>query len=256
MTMKALIINVLKKAKLYNPVQRFALNIIQNRISYQSNADKFYGQFIQDGDLCFDIGSNVGARAKIFRRLGAKVICLEPQEECLKILHLAFKNDNNVQIVGSAVGAKIGTAQLTMSIHNDLIASLSDKYVKESRFSKDFDDSKTQEVELTTLDELIAKFGKPKFCKIDVEGFELEVLKGLTQPLEYVSLEFAKEFLDDTEKCLMHLSNLGAKRFTYSEGDSLAPFSSDWYLSVETLMQKMRTHQNKDFWGDVYISFE
>ena len=118
--MKTLIINVLKKAKLYNYVQRFALNIIQNRSEYQSNADKFYGQFIQNGDLCFDIGANVGARAKIFRRLGAKVICLEPQEECLKILQSTFNNDVDVQIVGSAVGSTVGTAQLTMSIHNRL----------------------------------------------------------------------------------------------------------------------------------------
>ncbi len=254
--MKTLIINVLKKVKLYNPVQRFALNIIQNRSVYQSNADKFYGQFIRNGDLCFDIGANVGARAKIFRRLGAKVICLEPQEECLKILNSTFKNDNNVKIIGSAVGEKVGTAQLTMSVHNDLIASLSDKYVKESRFSGDFDDSKTQEVSVTTLDDLISQYGKPKFCKIDVEGFELEVLKGLSQSLHFVSLEFAKEFLDDTEKCLAVLSNLGANKFTYSEGDSLALFSSDWYSSPETLMQKMRAHQNNDFWGDVYVSFD
>ncbi len=254
--MKTLIINLLKKVKLYNPVQRFALSIIQNRSGYQSNADKFYGQFIQNGDLCFDIGANVGARAKIFRRLGAKVICLEPQEECLKVLNLAFKNDNNVKIIGSAVGEKAGSAQLTMSIHNDLIASLSDKYVKESRFSGDFEDSKTQEVSVTTLDDLISKYGKPKFCKIDVEGFELEVLKGLSQPLHYVSLEFAKEFLDDTEKCLSILSDLGAKRFTYSEGDSLALFSANWHSSSKALMQKMREHQNDDFWGDVYISFD
>jgi FkbM family methyltransferase len=254
--MKTLIINVLKKVKLYNPVQRFALSIIQNRSEYQSNADKFYGQFIQNGDLCFDIGANVGARAKIFRRLGAKVICLEPQKECLKVLNSTFKNDNNVKIIGSAVGEKVGTAQLTMSIHNDLIASLSDKYVKESRFSGDFDDSKTQEVSVTTLDDLISKYGKPKFCKIDVEGFELEVLKGLSQPLHYVSLEFAKEFLDDTQKCLSILSSLGAKRFTYSEGDSLALFSANWHSSSEALMQKMRKHQNDDFWGDVYISFD
>ena len=161
--MKTLIINALKRVKLYNKAQRFALSIIQNKPTYKQEADKFYGQFIQQGDLCFDIGANVGARAKIFRRLGAKVICLEPQQECLKILNSLFKNDKNVQIVGSAVGANVGTGELTMSVHNDLIASLSDKYVNESRFAKDFAESKTQQVSITTLDELIGKYGTPKF---------------------------------------------------------------------------------------------
>ena len=253
--MKTLIINALKRVKLYNKAQRFALGIIQNKPTYKQEADKFYGQFIKQGDLCFDIGANVGARAKIFRRLGAKVICLEPQQECLSILNSLFKNDDNVQIVGSAVGAKVGNGELIMSVHNDLIASLSDKYVNESRFAKDFDESKTQQVSITTLDELIGKYGTPKFCKIDVEGFELEVLKGLSQPLHYVSLEFAKEFLDETEKCTQLLAGLGAKKFNFSEGDSLVLFSTEWFTLTE-LMDKMRTFQNNDFWGDVYVSFE
>ncbi len=255
MIMKKLIINALKRVKLYNKAQRFALSIIQNKSTYKQEADKFYGQFIQQGDLCFDIGANVGARAKIFRRLGAKVICLEPQQECLKILNSLFKNDKNVHIVGSAVGAKVGIGELTMSIHNDLIASLSEKYVSESRFAKDFAERETQQVSITTLDELIGKYGTPKFCKIDVEGFELEVLKGLSQPLQYVSLEFAKEFLDETEKCIQLLANLGAKKFNFSEGDSLVLFSSEWF-SLTELMDKMRAFQNEDFWGDVYVSFE
>ena len=253
--MKTLVINALKRVKLYNKAQRFALSIIQNKSTYKQEADKFYGQFIQQDDLCFDIGANVGARAKIFRRLGAKVVCLEPQQECLKILNSLFSNDKNVQIVGAAVGANVGMGELTMSVHNDLIASLSDKYVKESRFSDDFKDSETQQVSITTLDELIRKYGTPKFCKIDVEGFELEVLKGLSQPLHYVSLEFAKEFLDDTEKCLQLLANLGAKKFNFSEGDSLVLFSTEWFTLTE-LMNKMRSFQSKDFWGDVYVSFE
>jgi FkbM family methyltransferase len=253
--MKKLIISILKRLRLYNRAIRYVVTNNQNKPTYKQEADKFYGQFIQQGDLCFDIGANVGARAKIFRRLGAKVICLEPQQECLKILNSLFKDDKNVQIEGSAVGANVGTGKLTMSVHNDLIASLSDKYVNESRFAKDFAERETQQVSITTLDELIKKYGTPKFCKIDVEGFELEVLKGLSQPLHYVSLEFAKEFLDETEKCIQLLADLGAKKFNFSEGDSLVLFSSEWFTLTE-LMNKMRAFQNEDFWGDVYVSFD
>ena len=46
------------------------------------------------------------------------------------------------------------------------------------------------DVEVTTLDRLIAIYGAPTFCKIDVEGSELQVLEGLTEALPALSFEF------------------------------------------------------------------
>ncbi|CAA9326259.1 MAG: hypothetical protein AVDCRST_MAG90-1251, partial [uncultured Microvirga sp.] len=41
--------------------------------------DALYGRFLREGDLAFDIGAHVGDRTSSFRRLGARVVALEPQ---------------------------------------------------------------------------------------------------------------------------------------------------------------------------------
>jgi hypothetical protein len=64
------------------------------------------------------------------------------------------------------------------------------------------------DVEVTTLDALIAKYGIPAFCKIGVEGFEAEVLKGLSQPLRMLSLEYHRDEAGQALECLNILSKL------------------------------------------------
>ena len=44
--------------------------------------DALYARFVKPGDLAFDIGSHVGDRIASFRRLGARVVALEPQPLC------------------------------------------------------------------------------------------------------------------------------------------------------------------------------
>src|SRR5262245_12044409 len=50
----------------------------------------FYSQFIAPGNLCYDVGANVGDRTDIFRKLGARVIAIEPQTACLEVLRQRF----------------------------------------------------------------------------------------------------------------------------------------------------------------------
>src|SRR5947199_309021 len=72
------------------------------------------------------------------------------------------------------------------------------------------------EVEVTTLDTLIAAHGEPRFCKIDVEGFELEVLGGLTRRLPYLSLEFNRGQGEQLDACLDYLERFGPLGFHFS----------------------------------------
>ena len=48
--------------------------------------DRLYGQFVRPGDLVFDVGAHVGDRIAAFRRLGARVVAVEPQPALVRTL--------------------------------------------------------------------------------------------------------------------------------------------------------------------------
>jgi len=52
---------------------------------------RFYSQFVGAGDLVFGVGANMGNRAKIFLHLGCRVVCVEPQPDCVGVLRSSFK---------------------------------------------------------------------------------------------------------------------------------------------------------------------
>jgi hypothetical protein len=87
---------------------------------------------------------------------------------------------------------------------------------------------KRQRVEVVTLDGLIAQFGVPRYVKIDVEGFELDVLAGLTQPVAMVSVEFLPEFVPMTRAVIERLAELGDYRFNPVVGETARFLWPDW----------------------------
>ena len=68
----------------------------------------FYSQFISNNDVVFDVGANIGNRSKIFLKLNASVIAVEPQDECIKYLQSTFGNNKNIKIVLKVLGPSIG----------------------------------------------------------------------------------------------------------------------------------------------------
>lgn len=257
--------NIIKKTikKLLQVSRLYSWVIVaKKRIDYfdpmvrtrQKEAFNFYSQFIKSGDLCFDIGANVGDITEIFLKLGAKVIAIEPQEICLEILYKLFGKNKNLVIINKAVGERPGYSELSVCEDAHSISTMSDKWKKEGRFSQYYKWTKTQKVLVTTLDELIKEYGQPKFCKIDVEGLEESVLKGLTKPIPYISFEFTEEFFDDTKKCINYLSSLGRAEFNYSIGESPKLFSPNW-LKAGELYSKLENIDNKYLWGNIYVKF-
>lgn len=156
---------------------------------------RFYSHFISKESLCFDIGANVGDVTEIFLALGARVISVEPQTVCLRALQRRYGTNPNVSIVGKAVAEEPGNTELYVCEYNSGISTMSPRWVKQSRYAGLFKWNKTVSIETVTLDSLIDSYGLPQFCKIDVEGFERQVLSGLTHCIPFVSFEFRVECL-------------------------------------------------------------
>ena len=212
----------------------------------------FYSQFIQPGDLCFDIGAHVGNRTRTWAGLGAHVIALEPQPHLLNWLHRLFDKNPNVTILGQGVGAQLGQATLHISQLTPTVSTLSAEWITAVQTDPSFanvkwDDAVT--IDVVTLDQLIAEYGRPAFCKIDVEGYELEVLKGLSQPLPVLSFEVIASAKDLAVACLDLLSQLSEYQFNYAAGETHR-WQFDQWISAEAMVDFLQGMETGS--GDVY----
>ena len=229
--------------------------------AHKRQALVFYSQFIKRGDLCFDIGAHVGNRTEILLGLGAKVVAVEPLDNCMDTLRIRYGNNPKVILINKGLADSVGTRKLLIGRVTQLStmsAEWMSAVVKSDRFkSHEWNESKV--VTVTTLDELIASWGLPVLCKIDVEGLELQVLKGLSQPVPYLSFEFTPEYMDAARLCIDHLSSLGSAVFNYSISESMRLSLPDWvppermYKCLDDLRISYLT--DRSMFGDIYASF-
>jgi FkbM family methyltransferase len=214
----------------------------------------FYGQFIQPGDLCFDIGAHVGNRLWIWSQLGARCVGVEPQPACMALLQRFYGQRETIQLVDEAVGAEPGSHTLYIDPTNPTVTTLSSTWMDAMRQEASFssvDWSETVTTTVTTLDELILRFGQPTFCKIDVEGYELEVLRGLSTPLPQLSFEYMTATPETTLACVERVESLAAYRYNWSLGESHRLASASWLLADE-LAAALKDPNSFGASGDVY----
>ena len=135
---------------------------------------RFYSQFVGAGDLVFGVGANMGNRAKIFLHLGCRVVCVEPQPDCVGVLRSSFKE--RISLEPCALSDRAGTEEMKVARANTItIGSIGSR--RAGRFAAEMWDRKI-EVRTKTLDQLIETYGRPRFVKVDVEGYEPMVVKG------------------------------------------------------------------------------
>ena len=181
---------------------------------------RFYRQFATKGDLCFDIGANVGDHAGLLLAIPTRVVAVEPQSSCQAALERRYGRNPRFTLVRAALGPKAGEAEIRVPESGLTLASLSHEWTERVQASGRFAQvswNETERVEILTLDALVQRYGEPEFCKIDVEGYELEVLEGLTVPLRALSIEFTPEYLDATTACVARLLSLGDYQSNYPE---------------------------------------
>lgn len=214
---------------------------------------RFYSEILPDGALCFDIGANRGNRVDAFLKANASlVVAIEPQALCTKELVRRFGANGHCVVREIAVGAKAGMATLYKS-GIDTLSTFSPKYIEQMReIFKGNRWIEAESIHLTTLDQLIEEFGIPEFCKIDVEGYEREVLQGLSQRVGMLSFEFHSYRVDDSIFCVEHLNRIGMSEFNLSYGESLNFELTRWVPATE-IQQILSQHETQlPVWGDIY----
>jgi FkbM family methyltransferase len=216
--------------------------------------EAFYGAFLRPGDLAFDVGAHVGNRVRAWRRLGARVVAVEPQPDFRLVLRSFFWRDRDVTVEDCAVGAERGEATLFLSTRTPTLSTLSrgwmDDVQRDTRFGTIRWDEQLR-VRVVTLDDLIERHGEPQFCKIDVEGFELEVLRGLTRPLRALSFEYIPVTAERAVACIERLASIGDYRFRHSRVETMRWATPTW-RSAEEMIRSLRALDIGDRSGDVY----
>jgi FkbM family methyltransferase len=214
----------------------------------------FYSGFIKEKDLVFDIGANYGNRIKAFLALKANVVAVEPQRSCYKFLRLMF--GKRIHLITKGLGAKEETRKFFIA-DSSTVSTFSEDFIKAMKNSGRFGENewnKTAEIEMTTLDKLITQYGVPAFIKIDVEGFEREVLSGLTQKIKALCFEYCvPEQMEQTLECisLLAVSNPRMK-YNFSIGESMK-FEMKKWLSAFDMLRVMNSEKFiSTGFGDVY----
>ena len=182
----------------------------------QRRLRRLYADFVGAGDLVFDVGAHAGNHVRAFASLGCRVVVLEPQPDFARLLRAFCGRSSQIVIVEAGVCDTPGRALLWLSERTPTVTTLVAAW-RDAR-ARDPDFGRVQwnrqiEVETTTLDRLIERFGPPAFVKIDVEGSEAAVLAGLTLAVPALSFEYLPRGLDEVQACVTRLTALGPYRF-------------------------------------------
>ena len=237
------------------------------RIDRRTKELDFYRALLEGfhkGDAVFDIGANVGEKTDVFLRLGAEVLAVEPDDTCRKILKEKFLSyrlrPKHLALLGKAVSDTVAIKTMWIDGPGSALNTLSNKWVdtlkaNKARFEHTrcrFEFRQHRELETTTLDELILAHGAPFFVKIDVEGHEASVLRGLHCPVPYISFEVnLPEFRLEGHECIHLLNALATDgQFNYTANCQNGLLLRDWVddSCMHRLLDECREPSVEVFW--------
>ncbi len=216
--------------------------------------DRMHARFAGRGDLVFDIGAHVGDRVASFRRLGLRVVAVEPQPLLAHLLRLLYGRDRQVTIVQAAVGAAPGSTELYVNLDNPTVSTASPEFIQAAAGDGAWQGQRWERrvrVPVTTMDTLSQRFGPPRFVKIDVEGYEDQVLRGLSRPPAAFSFEFTTIQRPVARAALAECRRLGVDRFNAALGESQHLLHAQWLDGdgIRAWLDALPAHANS---GDIY----
>jgi FkbM family methyltransferase len=159
------------------------------------------------------VGANLGNPSKTFLQLGAHVVAFEPQVSCAALLSQMFEKKRRFRLVRKVLGPTEGSAVMFICDTHTI-----------SSLSKDWIDA--------------------------TKSFEVEVLKGLSRPIEKLSIEVVPEYIDNAFGCLRLLEDLAEFQFQFSFGESMQFAFAEW-TSNAGIREWLKSLPSGSF-GDLY----
>lgn len=159
--------------------------------------------------VLFDIGANRGDATVAGLNKGYKVIALDPAPIIYAELVKNFIYNSNVVPLRLAVAEKSNERLEFYEAQEDGLSSLEKAWLTDPSMPYNGKPFRTISVNTITLDDLALEYGEPDLIKIDVEGAEWTVFKGMTKKYGTVAFEWTLETLDQHETQLDYLYELG-----------------------------------------------
>jgi len=195
--------------------------------------------------LAFDIGCNVGNYTKKLLKNGWKVVAVDPNPS------LFSDSPSEVERVVAACSDSIKIIPFYFCNANT-ISSASTEWITNSRFSKNYS-WEEHKVKSITIDELVKKYGCPNHIKVDVEGYEITALKGMTKKYaDELCFEWAEEQGDMAVDCVKYLESLGYTKFGYIHGDEYLKEPENYFTLDQFLLNFKYDNTKKELWGMIW----
>ncbi len=250
--LKSSISERLEGTRVYVPLRTMYQMVSNPQFAHKRLArSNFYSRFLRPGCLVFDIGANYGEYSRMFMNLGARVIAVEPNPSCARIL--ARGGNGQITVRCEAVGEREGETTMFIGAHSGHSTLSANWMQKASQTDNQHRWKGTLTVPLTTLDRLRQEYGIPDFIKIDVEGYEASVFRGMSFRPPALGFEFHACAAEQLRECLELPIFNGPTSFNLSLDDSWQFVWSDW-RDKQAVLDYVATLQTDQF-GDVYVLF-
>lgn len=233
------LLGILRKSELYHAAASKLNKELRAQIRAEMN---FYGLFVKSGGVCFDVGASYGGKTNVFHKMGARVVAVEPDPEAFSILAKKFRGINEIILLNNGLGAVPGELLLNRSTKSTLSTFDNgdvEATLKDERFSNTTFFEKCL-VKVDTLDNLVAQYGIPDYCKISTVGYEIEVLKGLSVPVKTISITCnVPQHIEKTIECLNLMDKLDTYKYNYYLSTLLNGFVETSWLTGSEMKKRL-----------------
>ena len=237
----------------FRPAKWLSRLIIPSSIMTFKADIELYSSLLPRNALCFDIGANIGKKSEALLEIGARVVSFEPNPLVFPELRARCKQYKEWNAVQAAMGSGVAIAKLyVQEIHSQ--SSLAQDWWGGNIIASYY-------VPVVTLDSAIDCFGHPDYCKIDVEGWELEVLRGLTHSIPLLSFEFHlyDAGIRKTISCLEWLIQFGPSRVNITPAGSAVFHFKEW-VTLEQFVTwfpgDLKQSLVGSLYGDIFVRID